>query len=82
VGKDYRFPDSRIYPVFPELVDAVFAITTFGKRYILYPVNDWRGLMFIGRWGMDVPATQKQHDGRCFQFGERKLHAGNPLDGE
>ncbi len=82
MDKDLCFPCYWLYPVFSKLVDAVFAITTFGKRYILYSVNGWRIFMFIGCWGMDVPATQKQYDGRCFQFGERKLHAGNPPDGE
>ena len=82
MDKDLCFPCYWFYPVFPELVVIVSTITTFGERYILYPVNGWRILMFIGRWGMDVSATQKQYDGRCFQFGERKLHAGNPLDGE
>ena len=59
MDKDLRFPCYWFYPVFPELVDAVFAITTFGERYLLYPVNGWRIFMFTGCRGMDVPATQK-----------------------
>ena len=33
-------------------------------------------------WRMYEPTTQKQPDGRCFQYREREFYAGNPIDGK
>ena len=50
-----------------------FALYLYAFRWLYLPADGRR---------MDEPTAQKQPDGRCIQYGERELHAGNPVDGK
>ena len=49
-----------------------FALYLYALRWLYLPADGRR---------MDEPTAQKQSDGRCIQYGERELHAGNAIDG-
>ena len=50
--------------------------------FTLY-IYAFRGLcLSLDGWCMDEPIAQKQSHGRCFQYGERELYAGNTIDGK
>ena len=65
-----------------QLVDAGIAHRKNWDSYALYLHTVCELYLSVDGWRMDESIAQKQSDGRCIQYGERELHAGNAIDGK